>query len=123
VVWRGPRVLLVQRPERGRWAGLWEFPHAPPCPGETHNAAARRILPAQTRITAEPERELLTLVHGVTRFRITLTCVEARYRAGTFRSPFYRRGCWVLLGALADYPVSSPQRRIAQALVARARSE
>src|SRR5262249_29742841 len=29
VVRKGPRVLVVQRPESGRWANMWEFPHAP----------------------------------------------------------------------------------------------
>src|SRR5262249_14677591 len=29
IVRRGSNVLVVQRPETGRWAGLWEFPHAP----------------------------------------------------------------------------------------------
>ena len=28
VVRRGERVLLVQRPDNGRWAKMWEFPHA-----------------------------------------------------------------------------------------------
>src|SRR5262249_25878468 len=33
---RRERVLLLKRPDHGRWAGLWEFPHGPIRPGETH---------------------------------------------------------------------------------------
>jgi len=122
VVWRGDKILLVQRPEQGRWADLWEFPHAPVLAGETHPAAAHRILRDRTGITAADKTELITLRHGVTRFRITLTCLEARYRAGSFRSKFYRRGQWVALSRLGGYPVSSPQRRLIETLVERARS-
>src|SRR5206468_6793643 len=35
VVRRGGSVLLAQRPDAGRWAGLWEFPHGPLTDGET----------------------------------------------------------------------------------------
>src|SRR5262245_53672998 len=40
VLRQGPRVLLVQRPERGRWARMWEFPHGELSEGETHEQAA-----------------------------------------------------------------------------------
>jgi A/G-specific adenine glycosylase len=116
VVERGLDVLLVQRPAEGRWAGLWEFPHGPLADGETHEQAAARLLPELTGLAADVGPELLTVRHGVTRFQITLVCLEARYRRGRFRSAFYRRGCWVRPERLADYPVSAPQRRLAQAL-------
>jgi A/G-specific adenine glycosylase len=62
--------------------------------------------------------ELLTLRHGVTRFRITMACFEAEYAGGEFRSDFYQRGVWVAPQRLPDYPVSAPQRRLAKALLA-----
>ncbi len=116
VVRRGPRVLLVQRPDGGRWSGLWEFPHAPLEGEETHADAARRLLPGLTGVRADLGPELLTLAHGVNHFRIALVCFEAHYRAGAFASAFYRRGLWLFPRALARYPVSAPQRRLARVL-------
>ena len=51
------------------------------------------MLAELTGLRAALASELLTVRHGVTRFRITLVCLEARHRAGSFRSAFYRRCC------------------------------
>jgi A/G-specific adenine glycosylase len=118
VVRRGDRVLLAQRPEGGRWAGMWEFPHGPLEEGESHDAAARRLGPALTGMELAAGPEILTVRHGITRYRVTLVCFEAEHVAGTFRSPFYVRGEWLTLADLATHPVSSPQRRLAGALTA-----
>jgi A/G-specific adenine glycosylase len=117
VVWRGPRVLLVQRPPEGRWGGLWEFPHGHVDDAETHEAAAARVLREDAGLAVRPGAELLTVRHGITRYRITLVCLEARYRSGRFRSRSYQRGRWVVPARLPDYPVSAPQRRLARALL------
>ena len=116
VLRRGPEVLLVQRPEGGRWANLWEFPHGPLEGDESHEEAATRLVRELTGLRADLGGELLTLRHGVTRYRITLVCFEAAYRVGTFRSAFYRQGVWVAPDRLPAYPVSVPQRRLARAL-------
>lgn len=114
VVERDQRVLLVQRPPEGRWAGMWEFPHTVLQPGEDHTAAAVRTIRDLLGIEAELGEELLTIRHGVTRFRITMVCFAAQYRSGEFRSPFYVQGRWLRRAELTDYPVSRPQRRLAQ---------
>jgi len=62
---------------------------------------------------------LLTIRHGVTRYRITLTCVEAMLRRGTFRSSFYANAHWLAPGRLGEYPVSAPQRRLASVITDR----
>src|SRR5262249_12890872 len=71
VVRRGERLLLVQRPDEGRWAGMWEFPHIPLAAGEDHAAAAMRLLES-LGIRADLREELTTIRHGATRFRITM---------------------------------------------------
>jgi A/G-specific adenine glycosylase len=122
VIRRGAAVLLVQRPETAsRWANLWEFPHGPLEEGESHEAAALRLARALTGLEVVLGPELLTLRHGVTRYRITMSCFEAEGAAGEFRSDFYKRGLWVAPEQLADYPVSAPQRRLAKELVKPAR--
>jgi A/G-specific adenine glycosylase len=116
VVWKRRTVLLVQRPAAGQWAGLWEFPHGPKEPDESHEQAALRCLRDRTGIDAEVNLELMTLRHGITRYRITMTCFEATFRSGSFRSTSYAKARWVKPEELASYPVSAPQRRLAKAL-------
>ncbi len=116
VVKRKEQVLLVQRPEGGRWEGMWEFPHGPLQEGENQEQAADRLLQELTGLRARRGPELLTIRHGVTRFQITMVCFEATYRAGRFRSSFYRQGIWIMPAELTAYPISSPQRRLAQTL-------
>ncbi len=114
VVRRGGRVLLLQRPPQGRWASLWEFPHGPLAPGESPDEAAARLLPELTGLRARLGAELVTLRHGVTRFRITLVCFEAEHLSGEFRSAFYQQAAWLAPPELTGHPVSAPQRRLAE---------
>jgi A/G-specific adenine glycosylase len=118
VVRRGRKVLVVQRPDHGRWSNLWEFPHDALQPGETHEAAALRMLPALTGVTADLGSELLTVRHVVTRFAITLVGLEGTYRGGEFRSIHYQLGRWAAPSELTEMPFSVPQRRLARMLVA-----
>jgi A/G-specific adenine glycosylase len=117
VIQRKSRVLLVQRPPDGRWPGLWEFPHGPLEGRETFDAAARRIMRRAAGLRIRLGPELLTLRHTVTHHRIVLTCFEAGYKGGAFRSDVYTQGRWIELEELTSYPVSAPQRRLAHALV------
>src|SRR5207253_4725616 len=77
VLRRAGRVLLVQRPAGGRWADMWEFPHEVLRDGEDHLAAAARILRELLSIHADVGREVTTIRHGITRFRITMVCFDA----------------------------------------------
>ena len=113
VVRRGSKVLLVRRPETGRWANMWEFPHAPLEKDESHDQAAKRQI-AGLGITAKFGAELMSVRHAVTRFRITMVCFEAIYRSGAFASAYYQEGRWLEPGELIGYPVSSPQRKLAE---------
>ncbi|HYV36478.1 MAG TPA: A/G-specific adenine glycosylase [Gemmataceae bacterium] len=118
VVRRRSKVLVVQRQDEGRWANMWEFPHDALQPGESHEAAAARWLPAMTGIDADLGLELTTLTHTVTRYAITLVCLEAAYRRGRFRPTHYQQGLWLEPSQLAQLPLSSPQRRLAKLVMA-----
>jgi A/G-specific adenine glycosylase len=123
VIRRGQRVLLAQRPEHGRWAGLWEFPHDSLQEGELHEQAADRVIRELTGLQAAVGTELTTVRHGVTHQRITLVCFEARYEDGRSRSSFYRQSRWTFPAELSRYPLSSPQRRLAKSLLPPARQQ
>lgn len=116
VVRRGTRVLLAQRPGKGRWAGLWEFPHGAPAKREPLRNAAARRLKELTGVEGEIESEIATMRHAVARERITLICFSARYRGGAFRSRFYSQARWLRPDRLQTFPVSAPQRRLVRAL-------
>jgi A/G-specific adenine glycosylase len=117
VIRRADRLLLVRRPaDANRWANLWEFPHGPLEGDETHEAAAVRLAANLTGLSIQPGPELHTLRHGITRYQITLVCFEADYESGEFQSDFYVEACWVEVTELRNYPVSAPQRRLADVL-------
>jgi A/G-specific adenine glycosylase len=118
VIRREDRVLLVQRPKTGRWGSLWEFPHAPLGEGEAHEQAAARLIGELTGVKACLGGEIVTIEHGVTRYRITLVCFEAEYQSGEFQPGAYIQGAWLPPADLGAHPVSSPQRKLAKTLAA-----
>jgi A/G-specific adenine glycosylase len=94
---------------------MWEFPRAVVEGDDTTETAARKLI-ASLGVTAEPGPELMTLRYGVTRFRITMACLEAAARRKAFRSAYYAEGRWLAPAELAGFPVSSAQRKLAEAL-------
>ena len=65
-------------------------------------------------VEVEPGDEVVTIRHGVTRYSITLVCVEAELRRGKFASDFYAEAKWVKPSEAAEYPMSTSQRKLAE---------
>jgi A/G-specific adenine glycosylase len=118
VVRDGSKVLLCRRPEKARWANMWEVPHAERRPREEVADAAVRVAKELAGVDVEPGDEVLTIRHGVTRYSITLVCVEAALRGGSFASDFYTAGEWVEPAEAGEYPVSTSQRKLIASLAA-----
>ncbi|MDB5306244.1 MAG: mutY [Gemmataceae bacterium] len=111
-------VLLCRRPgNAARWQNMWEVPHAARGGGEDVSAAAVRVAKELTGLDVAVDAELATIRHGVTRYAITLVCVDATLVGGEFASTFYAEGRWVAPPALGDFPVSSPQRKLMTDLI------
>lgn len=111
VIRRNGRLLMRQCGEGERWAGLWDFPRFP-IEAEGPLFAAREIVAKvrqQTGITCAPGPLLKTLKHGVTRYRITLDCIQAEYESGQVRPP----AKWINSNELAELPLSTTGRKIA----------
>jgi A/G-specific adenine glycosylase len=69
-------VLLRQRPGDARWwQGMWELPRTTLNEGESKQTALLRLT-NELGIAGEVGDEIATLKHGVTRYAITLSCVE-----------------------------------------------
>ena len=116
---RGTILLCRRLANAARWQNMWEVPHAEMLPGEDVLAAARRVGRELTGLELAIGDELLTIEHTVTRYSIAMTCVEASRIRGKFRSDFYAEAKWLKPEELADYPVSSPQRKLISAINAR----
>ncbi|MBX7165992.1 MAG: A/G-specific adenine glycosylase [Pirellulales bacterium] len=116
VIHRGRRVLVCQREPGERWAGLWDFVRIPwpePFPAVPDAAVKRQLVAAIKQATGQKVRlgdTLTTLRHQVTRFRITLTVVEA-----TAADP-RDTARWLTLDELAHLPLSVTGRKIADLL-------
>lgn len=113
VIRRGDTVLLRQCQRGERWAGLWDFPRFS-VPGGLNGQLARHVV-EQTReltgVAISRARELATLKHGVTRFRITLEVFTAAAASSRIK-----QGAWVALDELGTYPLSTTGRKIARLL-------
>ena len=115
IVRRRGRVLVIQWPEGRRWAGLWDFPRFAIRTSEA--AALRRELAdnvlRMTGVTIVPGKHCKTVRHGVTRFRITLECYEARYASHNGGGEGFVQK-WVRPAELEQLPLSSTGRMLAQ---------
>src|SRR5262249_34662555 len=110
---KGNKLLLVQRTtDANRWPGLWEFPHGEIEPVEQGNDAAIRIAQELAGIAIGTRREIGTINFSVTRFRYSMTLILAAYRSGRFHSPFHSRSLWLSPARMAEYPMSSPHRKL-----------
>jgi A/G-specific adenine glycosylase len=118
VVRNGERILLCKRPpDAGRWQNMWEVPHASRNPDEDESTAAARVAKECTGLDVESGEHVLTIRHPVTRYRITMVCMEAMLRGGAFTPGFYCDCDWLTPDQLTKYPVSSPQRKLMSELL------
>jgi A/G-specific adenine glycosylase len=118
VVRRRGRVLVRRCGPNERWAGLWDFPRFEI--GAENGSRLRSQLATNvqrmTGVVIRPGSQLATLKHGVTRFRITLECFDADYVDGAGNGQ-RKQLKWLRPAELANYPLSTTGRKIANLLV------
>jgi A/G-specific adenine glycosylase len=112
VVRRSGRILLCQRGDTGRWAGMWEFPRTALAVGETLRAGAKRLArQLQSQVQAKTTQ---LIKHTVTHHDISLWVFDASASRGSAPAlDCYTRCRWVYPAQLTKYPIARPQRRIA----------
>lgn len=114
VIRRAGRVLIAQRsPDADRWQSMWEFPQSQVVDGETHERSAERWCRLALGLTIRCGPELATSQYAVTRFRISMTALWATARGRLRCARHYSHALWVEPAALANYPMSTVQRRLA----------
>lgn len=115
VVRKNGALLVRQCGPSERWAGLWDFPRfaiEAEAPRFVRAELATKVR-AQTGVEVDPGSLLATLKHGVTRYRITLECYEARAVGGRIRSATGRAVRWIPGVELAELPLSVTGRKLA----------
>jgi len=118
LVRRRGRVLLLRWPEGRRFWRLWYFPRFPidsERPAEVRRELAAKVL-ALTGVVVAPDRQVKTITHGVTRFRITLTCYEAAFLSNGKGAETTLETRWLRPADLETYPLSSTGRKLARLL-------
>lgn len=118
VLRRRDRVLLLEQPEGGRWAGLWDFPRFQVFSENQTNLHQEILqnLHQKTGLTVALGEHLKTIRHGVTRYKITLECFDATVRSGrlNLKSVADEQHAWLLPAELESYPLSTTGRKLAR---------
>ena len=115
IVEREGRFLLAQRPPDGLWGGLWEFPRATRDGRESLETVARRAA-ALAGVQVEPCTLVANIQHAVTYSKIRLYGYLCRWASGEAQAGAYQAIAWASVEEMTRYPLSAPQRRLAEAL-------
>ncbi len=118
MITRRDRVLLRQCGPAERWSGLWDFPRF--VVESTENAAdpayLRNRLRELTGVEVGALRQLTTIKHGVTRYRITLDCYLGEFERGRITTGGEGPVEWVPCEQLGELPLSTTGRKMAKLL-------
>lgn len=107
------RILLVHRPEKGLWGGLWELPRAELIEGEGHGEAAARAVLESVGLTPFIGSSFGMVRHVVMNRKITLHGFTATRPIGSEpRAVGCQAFAWAAPEELSRYALSSPQRRL-----------
>ncbi|NOZ12512.1 MAG: A/G-specific adenine glycosylase [Acidobacteria bacterium] len=80
------QILIQKRPENGLLGGLWEFPGGKVEKGEAPAAALERECREELGVKVKTGREIATIRHAYTHFKILLTAFHCRIEEGTVQS-------------------------------------
>ena len=116
VVRRDGLVLLRHCGPDERWAGMWDFPRftVRQPRGKAFAAEVVQRVAELTGQQVEVGEHLTTIKHGVTRYRITLVCHQARWIDGTADRDDLR---WVATHQLEQVPLNVSSRKISRLII------
>ena len=106
---RDGQVYLQQRPRRGLFARMWEFPGGKMDEGEPAVQALERECREELGVECCPGPKLAELTHYYTVFEVRLSAFVCPVPEGL---PVDRRHRWVPIDELDEYPMPSANRQI-----------
>ncbi len=112
------RILIRQCGSKERWEGLWDFPRVPVTSIDKRpmgNELVRGVCEL-TGLKVRVGPHLMTIKHGVTRFRITLHCFTAELVSPRSDKTAQTETRWIKPGELVQVPLSSSARKLAERL-------
>lgn len=112
----GRRLLIVQRGDEGRWAGLWDFPRYT-LDGELPSRVPKTLAQhakATLGLDVAVGDAIHRLKYGVTRFRITLDAYDARCLGGRLKPTGFADARWVRPAELTELPLNVSARKLAK---------
>lgn len=117
VVFKGKKILIVRRPERGLLAGLWEFPGGfLEATGSPLEVACRQAVLQSVGLTVETERHLARVRHAYTHFTLELDAFLCRFRSGRVRLNGPDEFRWISPADLSRYPLHKAVHKFLPAL-------
>ena len=112
------RLLIAQRKPEAMLGGLWEFPGGKCQPGEALPDCLRREIREELGVEIEVGRQLTTIRHGYTHFRISLHVFECRHLRGEPQALDCADWRWVGPDRLADFAFPVTDQKIIQIIAA-----
>jgi A/G-specific adenine glycosylase len=112
------RFLIAKRPLDKMLGGLWEFPGGKREEGEALIDCLRREIREELAIDIEVGRQITTIRHAYTHFKITLYVFDCRHLRGEPQAVDVADWMWITLDQVEDYAFSSTDQQIIQALAA-----
>jgi A/G-specific adenine glycosylase len=115
---RGDAWLIEQRPERGRWAGMWQFVTLAPDDAQAELKRQRlgEVLAGRLPVRVTPPHFLGAVTHGLThrRYHFDVFVCDAGGEDDPPAPPPAR--AWTTLEKLDAYPLPRPQVKVAEML-------
>jgi A/G-specific adenine glycosylase len=111
-------LLIAQRKPEAMLGGLWEFPGGKCQPGEALPDCLRREIREELGVEIEVGRQLTTIRHSYTHFRISLHVFECRHLRGEPQALDCADWRWVEPGRLADFAFPVTDQKIIQTIEA-----
>lgn len=117
LVWRGSKLLIARRPEKGLLGGLWEFPGGKQKFGEKLSETAEREVWEELRIRIKVKKLFMKVNHQYTHFTITLHAFDSEYISGTPQAIGCSDYRWVGVKDLSRFAFPRANGKIIERLV------